>query len=564
MSSKYSPSEKRSRKLEQSVEQYAQSLDMRDDITLEESQELSASMFDFETYDEAAAERTGYMNYSYWRSTVRMFSRNKLAMAMLVLMLALVLFTFIQPLLPNQYDPNKVNYYDPNAVWITVGEDAAMEISGIKQTTGNHALSVVSGKEILAYITVPESWGTPTVTVQPKGVTQEDAVPLTAVADKANAGWYYVVVPKDTPHMIVKSEDGKMTTFNKATWLTVDETGLGVTSSNVKQTTGSLPTGAAEGTVLIYVHAPLGWGAPQMQAYKSMMDMNAVDIALTADPESEGWYYAFVDEELTMFGILSADGSLKGANRGVSLASDPTEIKTFSGFIKNQKPGAVFWFGTNDIGQDLWSRMWAGTRTSLFIGIIVAVINAAVGITIGLLWGYVRKLDFLFTEIYNLINNIPSTIILMLVSFIMRPSMQTIIIAMSITGWIGLARFIRNQVLIIRDRDFNLASRCLGTPTHRVIMKNLLPQMVSVVMLRMALSIPDAIGSEVFLSYIGLGLPIDIPSLGNLINRGRSMMMAPSLRYQLWIPAIILSVITICFYLVGNAFADAADPKNHV
>ncbi|HPX70655.1 MAG TPA: ABC transporter permease subunit, partial [Bacillota bacterium] len=93
---------------------------------------------------------------------------------------------------------------------------------------------------------------------------------------------------------------------------------------------------------------------------------------------------------------------------------------------------------------------------------------------------------------------------------------------------------------------------------------NLLPQMVSVVMLRMALAIPGAIGSEVFLSYIGLGLPIDIPSLGNLINKGRSLMMAPTLRYQLIIPAIVLSVITICFYLVGNAFADAADPRNHV
>ena len=189
------------------------------------------------------------------------------------------------------------------------------------------------------------------------------------------------------------------------------------------------------------------------------------------------------------------------------------------------------------------------------------MIEAVVGILAGLLWGYVRKLDFLFTELYNLINNIPSTIILILASYIMRPSIPTIIAAMSITGWIGLARFIRNQVGIIRDRDFNLASRCLGTPTRRVIVKNLLPHMVSVVMLRMALAIPGAIGSEVFLCYIGLGLPISIPSLGNLVNKGRSLMMAPSLRYQLVVPAIILS---ICFYLVGNAFSDAADPKNHV
>ena len=113
-------------------------------------------------------------------------------------------------------------------------------------------------------------------------------------------------------------------------------------------------------------------------------------------------------------------------------------------------------------------------------------------------------------------------------------------------------------------REFNLASRCLGTPTGRVITKNLLPQVISVIMMRVALSIPLAIGQEVFLTYIGLGLPISIPSLGNLINEGRIVMMSPSLRYQLIFPSIILSLITISFYVMGNSFADAADPRNHV
>lgn len=231
--------------------------------------------------------------------------------------------------------------------------------------------------------------------------------------------------------------------------------------------------------------------------------------------------------------------------------------------LMNKAPDGEFWFGTNSIGQDLWARIWAGTRTSLFIGLTVAVVQAIVGITMGVLWGYVRKLDFLFTEIYNVINNIPTTIILILVSYILRPSVRTIIIAMCLTSWIVLARFIRNLVVIIRDQDFNIASRCLGSGLWKVIFRNLLPQMVSVIMLRMALSIPDAIGSEVFLTYIGLGVPIETPSLGNLINAGRILMMSPSLRYQLIFPAVVLSVITICFYLTGNAFADAADPKNH-
>ena len=232
--------------------------------------------------------------------------------------------------------------------------------------------------------------------------------------------------------------------------------------------------------------------------------------------------------------------------------------------LKNQPPNAVHWLGTNQIGQDLWAQLWSGTRNSLFIGISVALIEACVGILIGVLWGYVRKLDFLFTEIYNVLDNIPSAIVLILISFILKPGMGTLIFAMSLTGWIGMARFVRNQVLIIRDRDYNVASRCLGTSTWRIITKNLLPYLVSVIMLRMALSIPGAISSEVFITYIGLGLPATVPSLGNLINEGRKLMMSPSLRYQLIYPTILLSIVTVSFYMVGNAFSDAADPKNHL
>ena len=232
---------------------------------------------------------------------------------------------------------------------------------------------------------------------------------------------------------------------------------------------------------------------------------------------------------------------------------------------RNIAPGQQgFIWGSNAIGQDLWARIWAGARTSLTIAFFVAMIEAVVGITVGVLWGYVRQLDFFFTELYNICDNIPSTIILILISYVASPSIQTLILGMSLTGWIAMARFIRNQILIIRDRDYNVASRCIGTPTSRIVLRNLLPYLVSVIMLRMALTIPAAIGSEVFITYIGLGLSVETPSLGNLINDGRKVMMQAGLRYQLLYPTIILSFVTIAFYLIGNAFSDAADPKNHM
>lgn len=232
---------------------------------------------------------------------------------------------------------------------------------------------------------------------------------------------------------------------------------------------------------------------------------------------------------------------------------------------RNIAPGVDgFVWGSNSIGQDLWARIWAGTRTSLVIAFFVAMIEAVVGITVGVLWGYVRQLDFFFTELYNICDNIPSTIILILISYVASPSVPTLILGMSLTGWIAMARFIRNQILIIRDRDYNVASRCIGTPTFRIVLRNLLPYLVSVIMLRMALTVPAAIGSEVFVTYIGLGLSVETPSLGNLINDGRQVMMQAGLRYQLLYPTIILSFVTIAFYLIGNAFSDAADPKNHM
>ena len=232
--------------------------------------------------------------------------------------------------------------------------------------------------------------------------------------------------------------------------------------------------------------------------------------------------------------------------------------------LNNVAPCGEFWFGTNAIGQDLWARIWAGTRTSLFIGFTVAMVEAVVGILVGVLWGYVRKLDFFFTELYNVLDNIPQTLLLILISYVMKPGVSTIIFALSLTGWLGMARFIRNQIIIIRDRDYNLASRCLGISPGRIIIKNLLPYLVSVITMRMALAIPSAIGNEVFVTYIGIGLPVDTPSLGNLIQTGRSLMTVASLRYQLFFPVAVLVAITVSFYIIGNAFADAADPKNHV
>jgi len=225
-------------------------------------------------------------------------------------------------------------------------------------------------------------------------------------------------------------------------------------------------------------------------------------------------------------------------------------------------PDATYWFGTDTLGRDMWARSWYGTTISLKVAGVVTFVCVIVGVIVGCIWGYVRATDRFFTELYNIVANIPETIYLILLTYIMEKGFWTIVLAMCLTGWLAMARNVRNLVFMIRDREYNLASRCLGTPLPRMISKNLIPYLVSVVILRMALMIPNVISQEVTLSYLGLGLPATTPSLGKLLSEGRTKFQ--DFPYLLVFPSLIVSIITVSFYLAGNAFSDASDPKNHV
>ncbi|MCD8020767.1 MAG: ABC transporter permease [Clostridiales bacterium] len=226
------------------------------------------------------------------------------------------------------------------------------------------------------------------------------------------------------------------------------------------------------------------------------------------------------------------------------------------------KPNGEFWFGTDNLGRDYWCQVWFAAQTSIKLALIVALGECVVGVTIGCLWGYVRWLDRPLTELYNIINNVPMIIYMTLIALLVGQSFTIMAVSLICFGWLTMARNVRNLVLMYRDREYNLASRCLGTPVWRVLTKNILPYLISIIILRLALSIPSTIALESTLSYLGLGLDINTPSLGILLRNARSYFM--QYPYLLIFPAVIVSTITITFYLVGNAFSDAADPRNHV
>ena len=225
-----------------------------------------------------------------------------------------------------------------------------------------------------------------------------------------------------------------------------------------------------------------------------------------------------------------------------------------------QTPNSEFWFGTDNLGRDYWCQVWYAAQTSIKLALIVALGECVVGVIIGCLWGYIRKLDRILTEIYNIINNVPVIIYMTLIALLVGQSFTIMCVSLIGFGWLTMARNVRNLVIMYRDREYNLASRCLGTPVWRVLTKNILPYLISIIILRLALSIPATIALESTLSYLGLG--IDTPSLGILLRNARNFFLERP--YLLIFPAVIVSIITVTFYLVGNAFSDAADPRNHV
>ena len=223
----------------------------------------------------------------------------------------------------------------------------------------------------------------------------------------------------------------------------------------------------------------------------------------------------------------------------------------------------IHWIlGSGASGQSTFDAIWYGSSISVSMALMCALINMTIGVVIGAVWGFSKKFDIFMTEVYNVIANIPYILLISVIVLILSASFWTMVFALTITGWIGIAYFIRTQVIIIRDREYNLASRCLGTPITRIATKNILPFMTSVIVTLAATEIPSYISYEVFLSYIGMGLK-DM-SLGKLIEASQNAMQTPGWEIEFWSPVAVASIITVVLYVVGQNLGDASDPRTHM
>ncbi len=223
--------------------------------------------------------------------------------------------------------------------------------------------------------------------------------------------------------------------------------------------------------------------------------------------------------------------------------------------LKNQSPSKAFWFGSDDLGRDIFTRVWYGARISLFIGMIAALLDCLVGI----LWGGIAglaggRIDEILMRIADILYSLPYLLIVVILLMIVGPGFLSLILAMTLLGWITMARIVRGQILLLREMDYVLAARALGASFGRILFKHLLPNALSSILVTLTLTIPSAIFTEAFLSFLGLGIQAPISSWGTMAHEGLAAL--PYYPWRLFFPAFFISLTLLSFYLLGEGLRE--------
>ena len=226
----------------------------------------------------------------------------------------------------------------------------------------------------------------------------------------------------------------------------------------------------------------------------------------------------------------------------------------------NKGPSAEHWFGADNLGRDIFTRCWEGARVSLTIALVATLINVVIGVLYGGISGYFGgKVDMLMMRGVEIIYTIPDLLWVIMLMVVMGSGLNTIIIAIAITGWGSMARLVRGQILQLKQSEYVMASRTLGGGFRHIILKHLIPNLMGPIIIDLTFSIPSAIFTEASLSYLGMGLPVPLASWGTLANDGANMLLLYP--YQLLFPALLISLTMLSFNMLGDGLRDALDPR---
>ena len=227
---------------------------------------------------------------------------------------------------------------------------------------------------------------------------------------------------------------------------------------------------------------------------------------------------------------------------------------------KNEPPNWIHWFGTDELGRDIFTRLWWGGRVSLLIGFAAGLLDVFIGVIYGCVAGYIgNRLDEWLMRIVDILSSLPSLLIVILLVLVIEPGLITIILSIAFTGWVTMARIVRGSVMQLKELDFVKMAVMIGASKKRIIFKHLIPNMMGSIITTATLSIPSAIFSEAFLSFLGLGVQAPLASWGSMANDGLTALVFYP--WRIFFPALFISLTMLAFNLIGDGIRDASDPK---
>ena len=272
--------------------------------------------------------------------------------------------------------------------------------------------------------------------------------------------------------------------------------------------------------------------------------------------------YSYSDQDLLKKNFAPRIPGIEslGIFDGTEKINTTTGTKEMNYYEDQKLFDVYFWFGSDNFGRDIWTRTWSGARVSLIIAVAAAIIDMLIGMSYGLISGYFGgKVDMVMQRILEVSNGIPRLVIVTLLLLVLNPGIITIVFALMLTEWIGMSRIARAEMLKLKEQEFVLASRTLGARPLHIIFKEVLPNIIGPIITQVMFSIPTAIFTEAFLSFVGLGIPVPQCSLGSLISEGfNSFTTHP---YQIVPPIIVMALLMLSFNLVADGMREALDPK---
>ena len=293
-------------------------------------------------------------------------------------------------------------------------------------------------------------------------------------------------------------------------------------------------------------------------AVASLIAIIVITLLAFAGPSLNGYSYSSQNLKQKNYAPRVPVLEKTGLFNGNEAMKTTTGTKIVNLYEKNGDKDVYYWFGSDILGRDIWTRTWTGTRISLYISFIAVLIDVLIGLSYGLISGYFGGFtDAIMQRFAEVVNGIPRLVIVTLLMLVLKPGIATIIIALMITEWIGMSRIARAEMLKLKEREFVLASRTLGAGSFSIIFGEILPNIVGPIVTQTMFSIPTAIFTEAFLSFVGLGIPVPQCSLGSLISDSFNSFTTHS--YQIVPPLLVLALLMLSFNMLADGLRESLD-----